>query len=256
MPAPTPKPRLVTADVELTVNGRTIPLRVSVPGGRVAPRELLPLYRNIAEKLTTLAVDAAAAAGHRVSCRKGCGACCRQLVPISALEARELVRLVDRMPEPRRSVLRQRFNDALRRLETESPGLLARVLRAHELTPDEIVTLGHEYSRLGIACPFLEDESCSIYADRPVDCRQYLVVSDPRHCAEPRSPHVRAITPWGGPVSAGIPVAERTPAGKPVTWVPLVLAPTFVAAHPQDPPPRPGPEMVEEFFDRFGKGAQ
>ena len=53
-----------------------------------------------------------------------CGACCRQLVPISALEARELVRLVDRMPEPRRSVLRQRFNDALRRLADETGGRL------------------------------------------------------------------------------------------------------------------------------------
>jgi len=195
MPAPPALSRVVTADVELTVNGRRLALRVGVPEGLVAPRELLPLYRGVAERLTALAVDAAAAAGHHVSCRKGCGACCRQLVPISAMQARELVRLVDRMPEPRRSVVKARFAEARRRLETDAPDLLARLLHAPGCTTDEVVALGHDYSSMSIPCPFLEEESCSIYADRPVDCRQYLVVSDPRHCAEPRSPHVRAITP-------------------------------------------------------------
>ena len=235
------------------MNGRTLPLRVTVPAGRVAPAALLPVYRGIAERLTAAAVEAAQRAGHRVSCAKGCAACCRQLVPISALEARELMKVVERMPEPRRSIVRQRFADARRRMETEAPALLDRLLRPHDCTADEVIELGHEYFHLGIACPFLEDESCSIYADRPVDCRQYLVVSAARHCAEHRSPHVRAITPWGGPVSAGIPTAERTPEGKPVMWVHLVLAPDFVKQYPKEPPARPGPEMVEEFFDRFGK---
>ena len=254
MPAPSDPTRVVTADVELTVNGRRLALRVSVPEGRVSPRELLPVFRGVAERLTALAVDAARAAGHHVSCRKGCGACCRQLVPISALEARELVRLVGQMAEPRRTLIRQRFADARRRLEAEAPGMLDRLLRPQDCASDEIVALGRHYASLGIACPFLEDESCSIYSDRPVDCRQYLVVSDPRHCADPGSEQVRAITPWGGPVSAGIPAGESTPEGKPVTWVPLALAPDFVTRYPREPQPRPGPHMVEEFFARFRRG--
>lgn len=92
--------------------------------------------------------------------------------------------------------------------------------------------------------------------DRPVDCRQYVVVSQARHCAERNSPHVRAITPWGGPVSAGIPVSETTPKGRPVEWVVLALAPDFVAEHPAEPPSRAGPEIVEQFFARFGRAAK
>jgi Fe-S-cluster containining protein len=244
----------ITADVELRVNGRRLTMRVGVPQGPVPPAQLLPLYRGLAEHLTGLAVDAARAAGHEVSCRKGCGACCRQLVPVSPLEARELVRLVERMPEPRRSEVRRRFADARRRLESEAPGLLQRLLRSEDCSRDDAVAVGHDYFRLRIACPFLEDESCSIYADRPVDCRQYLVVSPAAECAVDGSPHVRAITPWGGPVSAAMPTAEKTPGGRPVAWVPLVLAPDFVARHPDEPPPRPGPELVEEFFARFGGG--
>ena len=243
----------ITADVELTVNGRRLAMRVSVPEGRVPPAALLPLYRGLAEHLTGLAVDAAKKAGHAVSCRKGCGACCRQMVPVSALEARELVKLVERMPEPRRSALLRRFADARRRLEAEAPDLLQRLLHPERCSADEAVELGHDYFRLRIACPFLDDESCSIYADRPVDCRQYLVVSPAEACGVDRSPDVRAITPWGGPVSAAIPTSDRTADGRPVEWVPLILAPDFVAAHPQEPPPRPGPEMVEEFFGHFGR---
>lgn len=250
---PHSRPDLITADVELTVNGRRLPLRVAVPAGRVHPSTLLPLYRSLADHLTDLAVRAAVAAGHTVSCKKGCAACCRHLVPVSPLEARELVKIVECMPEPRRSIIRERFADVRRRLEAEAPHVLARLLRPQDCSRDEAVSLGYEYFRLGIACPFLEDESCSIYAERPVDCRQYLVVSPARHCADEASPYVRALTPWGGPVSAGIPPTDDAAGARPVEWVHIALAPDYVAAHPQEPPLRPGPEMVEEFFDRFGK---
>ncbi len=42
------------------------------------------------------------------------------------------------------------------------------------------------YFHLGIACPFLEDESCSIHADRPISCREYLVTSPAVNCADPK----------------------------------------------------------------------
>src|SRR3954468_2821744 len=253
-PVPRPPP-VVTAAVELPLNPRSLPIGVGLPSGAVAPSALLPLYRDLAEGLTARAVEAAREAGHTVSCRKGCGACCRQLVPVSALEARELVSLGAPRPEPRRSVIPQRFPDVRRRLESEAPRLLRRLLRPDEQSREEVASLGDDYFRLGIPCPFLEAESCSIYQDRPVDCRQYLVVSPPEHCARPASPHGRALRPWGGPVAAAIPASERTPDGKPIEWVVLSLAPDFVARHPDDPTARPGPEIVEEFFSRFARPA-
>src|SRR4051812_4274758 len=99
-PQPPARANVVTANVELTVNGKRIGMQIRVPAGKVRPAELLPMYRGLSERLTALAVQSAHASGHSITCKKGCGACCRQLVPISALEARELVRLVARMPEP------------------------------------------------------------------------------------------------------------------------------------------------------------
>src|SRR5436190_11726199 len=167
---PAPQP-VVTANVELTVNGRKLAMQIRVPAGKVRPAELLPMYRGLAERLTALAVGDAEASGHSITCKKGCGACCRQLVPISALEARELVRLVARMPEPRRSQVKARFAAAWQRLASELPDLIPQLLHPQDFPPESVRGLGDRYFALGIACPFLEAESCSIYADRPIACR-------------------------------------------------------------------------------------
>ena len=50
--------------------------------------------RQLIEQGLVNAVVAAAEAGKAISCRKGCGACCRQLVPISRTEAERLLSTV------------------------------------------------------------------------------------------------------------------------------------------------------------------
>ena len=104
------------------------------------------------------------------------------------------------------------------------------------------------YFRLGIPCPFLEQESCSIYAERPITCREFLVTSPAEHCARVDSAGVvrvrlplrvfNAVARWNVPPSGH--VRER--------WVPLILAPQWAEAHPAEPPPRPGTELLEEFL--------
>ena len=244
--------------VQLTAGGRTLNVRVDAPTGPVPPAAMLPLYRNIAEMLTTVAVKAAEAGGDRVTCRKGCAACCRQVVAVSPLEARELMKLAGRLPEPLRTRVTERFAAARRRIEAEAPQLLPQLLHPEDAaaagtgptTDAELHEFSRAYLRLGIACPFLEDEACSIYEQRPVACRQYVVVSDPAHCAT-LSPEVRAVAPAGGPAHAWPPAAERTPRGRPVGFVALTLAPEFVAEHPQEPPARPGIDLLDEYLTRM-----
>jgi Fe-S-cluster containining protein len=236
--------------VQLTVAGRPLGMRVQVPTAPLAPEALLPMYRGLIDRLAAMSETATAAAGKPLSCRRGCAACCRQLVPVSALEARELAKLVERLPEPRRSLVKQRFADARRRLEAEAPQILERLLHPNDFPDSEPLAFAREYFRLQITCPFLEDEACTIYADRPLACRQYMVVSDPGHCAT-LSDDVQALDPIGGPATPWVPTWERTPAGRPVELVALIRALDFVAAHPQDPPPRPGLDLLGEFITRM-----
>src|SRR5262245_43239961 len=106
-----------TIRVAFTVNGKPLQVDAKVPTGRARLDELLPALRAIDDRLIDAAVAGHEAAGERISGAKGCSACCRrQPVPVTPPEAFALARLVDALPEPRRSAVRAAFATAVERL--------------------------------------------------------------------------------------------------------------------------------------------
>jgi Fe-S-cluster containining protein len=217
-------------------------------------RQALPLVQSLSETMIGAVTQDLAQQGHHVSCKKGCGACCRQMVPVSSVEARYLADLVEDMSEPRRSEIRERFAAALRRLEEN--GYLEKMRHIDQWTDEDYKALGADYFRLGIACPFLEEESCSIHPQRPVSCREFLVTSPAEHCANGRDENVRPINfPfkmwWALARFDPLPADARF-----VPWVPLILALEWTADHPDNEIPKPGPELVSQLFGKLaGKEA-
>ena len=237
----------VKAAAELVIAGKKLKVEMPVPAGPVRLSDMLPFFRYLTDSFVGLAEENARAAGASVSCKKGCGACCRQLVPIAEIEARHLEELVGRLPEPRRSEIRARFERARQRLQ--AAGLLDALLEPGQIAEEAVVPLGLAYFGLGIACPFLEDESCSIHAERPLACREYLVVSPAEHCA---SPSAESIEPVKLVVHTAKAIRAMTAAWSShgVRWVPLVLAASWAETHADTTPLRPGVEWVREAFAR------
>ena len=241
---------LLNATAELTIAGRKIRLDMPVPAGPTRLGNLLPFLRYLTDRFVDFSVENAQAEGLAVSCKKGCGACCRQLVPISAIEARRLGEVVDQMPEPRKSTILARFEEARRRLQ--AAGLLERLREPNRIGDDEVDPIGLAYFQQGIACPFLEDESCSIYEERPLACREYLVVSPAENCARPTVDSIK-------PVPIVVRVAktlralnvEKSPSTP--RWVALILALEQAEADAglDEAPPQPGPALVREIFSRL-----
>jgi Fe-S-cluster containining protein len=218
-------------------------LALTVPSGPARVDDLLPVFRGLADTVVGVAVRAVERQGARVSCRAGCAACCRHPVPVSESEARALKRLVDAMPQPRRTQVRERFAAAVRRLADN--GLLERV---RDTSPaGRLLAVALDYLRLGLPCPFLEDESCSIYPDRPVACREYLVTSPPEECSRPAEERVCGV-PLPASVGQAIRALDRQASGSASGWVPLVLALEWAEAHPEPPPAGSGPNLLEAFF--------
>lgn len=191
-----------------------------MPSGPVALDELVPVLHGLAELMATLGAERAQAAGQAISCRKGCGACCRQPVPITDSEALWLARRVRELPEPRRSELRGRFDAALSQLD--AAGVLAPLRSPAELEGPEVSRLGRAYFEVGVPCPFLEDESCSIHAERPLACREFLVTSAPEHCAAPSDERVVRVPLPAHAFRALRSLDARTRAS--AGWTTLVLA--------------------------------
>ena len=70
--------------------------------------DLLPLGDLLTEK----GADIAAAFDLKVSCRAGCGVCCRQMVPLSPPEAAIIADVVDHLQEKSKRDVLGKFSDA------------------------------------------------------------------------------------------------------------------------------------------------
>ena len=231
---------LVTGQVVLVLGGEPVRFELTAPAGVATVQEVLPVLQGLSSFLAERAEAKARGEGSAVSCHAGCGACCRQLVPISPSEAHALAHLVEAMPEPRRSRVRQRFEGALEALD--KGGVLDRLVVAREEGRSE---LAMDYFRSGVACPFLEAESCSIHPDRPLSCREYLVTSPAENCRTPSAETIQLLKLDGDPSTALL-KAEAS-----IGWLALVLALRFAELAPPEAPAQTGPEILGDLFRRL-----
>jgi Fe-S-cluster containining protein/SAM-dependent methyltransferase len=244
-------PESVTTNIELATADWSLQTTVSVPAGPMPAKELLPLAQGLADVVVKAAIENVEDTGKQISCRKGCGACCRQLVPISEIEACDIRDLINELPEPRRTEIRRRFAQARQKLEES--GLLGDLSKSDQWSEAEVQSLGLKYFYQGIPCPFLEKESCSIHPRRPISCREYLVTSPAENCAEPDQKSVE-IELVNVPIKIWPALArldDPSPGSRFIRWVPLILAPEWVESHPAEPSERPGPEWLRELFNNL-----
>lgn len=176
------------ATIHLTILGQEREIAARVRVGACRPIDVLPLARRVTDLVTEVATSVAEGDGRAVSCKPGCAACCRHLVPIAPIEALAIAKLVKAMPGNRREAVRKRFSAAVRRME--EIGVLDRgalpgrtqvtANAAGGLTAEEVAS--RRYVEARIACPLLEGERCTIHEERPSACRQHLATTPPERC--------------------------------------------------------------------------
>lgn len=233
----------VTATLRLSVGDFQVAHPLTVPAGSVPATAIVPTLQDLVNTVVAAAEEQVKTAGKTISCRKGCGACCRQLVPISRTEGERLLAVLDALPAGLRAAVQARFAAADARLAQSGlrDGLLDRERRAGR-TDRELSTA---YFALGIACPFLEDESCSIHPERPLVCREYLVTSPAELCAGPAQEGVSPV-PVPKLSSAARGLQDETE-----SWFPLALLTAWSRMHSLGPVRRTGPEWVQRFLSKL-----
>jgi Fe-S-cluster containining protein len=243
------------AKLDITVFGQAMHIEISISTGPVAGAALVPIARALGEAISGRAIDVEAAAGRIVPCRKGCAACCRHLVPLAVTEARAIHALVEAMPEPRRREIHRRFA-AIQAALTEA-GLHEQILDTARIPADGATALNLGYFRLYLDCPFLEDESCSIHAERPLACREYLVTSPAEFCANPAAGRITGVP---RPLRINTALIRSDPEARTVrttperegpdhtTWVALSTLLDWVELHPSPEAQLPGPDLLRRFL--------
>lgn len=241
-----------TVDLVLSVETLLGPIRgrVNVDKGPMGLADLVPLALQLTDLLTGRAVKREAQAGRAVSCRAGCGACCRQMVPLSPPEAFYLMDMIDSFPAESRKTVLDRFDPIVAELERRD---MIEPLLASEYSDDIAMASAKVYFSMQQPCPFLVDESCSIHPHRPVACREFNVTSPAAWCADAFENEVEKIHM---PLPLSAPLARLTArlAGTDVRLIPLTLAPRWVAAHRELRERHwPGLDLLVDFMNEIGK---
>ena len=231
----------ITGRGKIRIGAATMEIAFTAPAGHCPPQAVLPYVQRFADQVTDRAVAGVEAAGLRISCAKGCGACCRQMVPVSPVEALHLAAVVEALSPERAAAVRTRF--AAARATMEAAGITPAGHPDDDKLPYR--AYGLAYFRTGVPCPFLEDESCSIHPDRPLVCREYLATSPPVACGVLGSGEVRKVAM---PVRVwNVFARSSSPDGK-AEWMPLIEALSFAAQSPNSTSDRTGPQHIEAFL--------
>ena len=103
----------VTVEFSLKVGEGQLNAKVEVPAGHTNVTKLLPIIQSLENAIVGATAQRLEEAGFPVSCKAGCGACCRQMVPVSIFEAQGLSEWVRSLPVEEQKVLEERFHRTL-----------------------------------------------------------------------------------------------------------------------------------------------
>lgn len=242
-------------EISLHTPSGEVTTAVGVPTSFVPITAILPLMRSLGEEVQALEQRRLVEAGRTVSCQKGCAACCRMLVPISVPEAFALAQAIDRLEQSERNRRLAKLDLAQQQLARA--GLLTKLSSFAEspdpVNDEAIEPLNRAYYALRMPCPFLDDEVCSIYADRPAACRELAVTSPATECQDMTKHTVQPI-----------PVAVRISTALSLLWadltattprlIPLPLAIDWAKRHQAEQTQRwAGTELFEKALDKIGR---
>lgn len=237
------KKNWISGNLKLSVKGEPLEVPMAFPAKPVRPQRILPILQKITNGFVEIGVKEAARQGESVSCTKGCGACCRQIVPLSEIEVYHIAELVENMPAERRRKVEERFEEANRHFHES--GLYERIDDKTGFSAEEIRELGTNYFQEKFPCPFLEEEACSIHPDRPLICREYLVTSAAEICGDPSPEKIKTVE-IPHKMSWTLLKIWRANYSPQTTFIPLVRALEWAKTHPEKSRRKLGTAWMDE----------
>lgn len=169
-------------DLQINCFGSILDFAISAADSTARISDLVPMAQKLCDKIVGSAIENTDRRGDKVTCERGCKHCCSYMVSLSSAEAFKIRDEILAMPtkEQRQSI---------RKMMTASRHILNKSLPVNTDTIDDSSSehiqsqnLSHWYGSLDLACPFLENNSCSIYSMRPLVCREHLAVSEAFTC--------------------------------------------------------------------------
>lgn len=239
----------ITGQIKISINGVPLEMQMTVPAKPVKPQRMLPIFQQMSNSFVEMGINAVESAGGKISCEKGCSACCRQPIPLAEIEAFKIAESVENFSEPRRTAIKKRFDEACRRFY--EIGWFEKLDKCAYLSKEEREKVILEYFYENVACPFLEDSACSIYEERPLACREYLVTSPAENCSNPSPETVQMIELQIKSAATLRQIGDSKNLNAIVNFLPLILALKWTELHADGFPEKTGESWMADFFQKL-----
>lgn len=175
-------------NLKLDVLDEQLRFRIDVADRRVKLADIVPLARTISTRIADIVIAKNRLDGVEIACRKGCGHCCQShLVPLAVPEVFKLKEYIYSRPHDLRDAMLRSCLLAAKNILTEQPPEFSTSqtpLNASYNMPF-LSNVSDWYVSLGVSCPFLSDNVCTIYENRPLACRDYFVYGSSSACNNP-----------------------------------------------------------------------
>jgi len=249
-------PRTKRLNLSINTTSGELQAQVDVPTSFIPITDIVPVVRSLGEQAQALEISTTLHAGEKISCQKGCGACCQRImVPVAPPEAFALAKTLEGLPQDHRARIEHRLAETRERLHAAGLlPLLQELSESHnQKTDSDLDPINRAYYALRLPCIFLENDACSIYEHRPAACREYLVTSPAELCQDTEKNPVKVlhISLRAGTV-LGILWAELT--GGPIRLMPLPVAFEWAKKHQDlNKLTWKGSELFNRAMDGLGK---
>ena len=169
--------------LEFDILGKAVDFRIAA-GGRARLADIVPAARAISAKITDIATERIYCHRGHIPCHMGCPACCSYLVSLSIPEVFCFNREVFLKPKHLSShIMRTYLLAASQIIKHRPPSLPPEQSFSDESANlSELHSLSHWYANLNLVCPFMYNNQCTIYQQRPLVCREHFVTGSVHGC--------------------------------------------------------------------------
>jgi Fe-S-cluster containining protein len=169
----------------LDIFGEHLRVRIHVRDCPATLTDIVPMARSLSSWIVRVAQRQTNRSEIPIACHEGChAACCYYLTLLSVPESLCLAREVMTMSLTQRERIVESCRESAERARTEVSRLISQnqAINLADVEPSQLREISDWYSRLTQPCPFLRDRLCTIYENRPVVCREWLVAGRASQC--------------------------------------------------------------------------
>ena len=142
---------------------------------------IVPLLRMLSVKINQAIHRQAIDNGLSIPCHKGCASCCYFLIPLSVPEALCLVGEIMLMPLAQYENLKRHWDRIGDQMREQLPKNLSPPY-TNDISCSQLKKISNWYTLQKQPCSFLQKNVCTIYRQRPLVCRDFLVTGSSLQC--------------------------------------------------------------------------